>query len=96
MELVYYQDLTEDVLSNKTDVTSFLNSNFVKSAAFVSLEASEDGELIFITGTNAIYFFSFPERRIVMKLPYSQREYFDEDISLGQFYNRTVHVSRLF
>lgn len=95
MELLYFDDIGEDVLSNREDVCDFLNSEHLENSAVLkTIEVSPDGAVLFLLGHDYVYFYSFPERKIISKLDYRSFE-LDESLFLDQFYKRTTHTNFL-
>lgn len=94
MEMFYYYDVEEDVLSNIEDASLFVNTQSVNSFSYVALEVSEDGETIIFHNLKYLYFFSFTERRIFHILDYT---FYNEEmgINLEAYNNRTVHYNFL-
>ena len=92
MTTLFYDDIGEDVLSGKI-LPQFLNNTVTQSVYFRGVEVSSSGEVIFFMDHQYIYFYSFPERRVLTRLPYFS-EYATNPFFSG-FYNRTIHCDYL-
>ncbi len=95
MELEFFEDIETDFLSDQPNVNSYVNYTDLAFSTILTLEASPDGQFIFFLSYDYIYFYSFPERRIVQKLKYHEGTSPDGEISLADFYKRTTHSDYL-
>lgn len=94
METLYYDDIETDLLSDKWDIRHFLNNKNLEPFVLKTIEVSSDGEILFLLSHNFIYFYSFPERKILHRIDYRDFELGD-NISLHDYYNRTTHCDYL-
>ncbi len=89
MELLFYHDIGEDVLSDQTDFSSYLTYYGSMETDIVGFQVSPNGESIIIIGPDKIYFYSFPERKIYNEIDLKSSE------MLKQCTARTLHVDYL-
>ena len=91
MELVFFDDIEMDFISPHTDITHFLNTSELETFTMKALAVSEDGRFIFFLSYDYIYFYSFPERKIVRKIKLNG----SAQPSLDNFRNITTHIGLL-
>lgn len=98
MKILYYDDIGEDYLSGKNDLCSYLNNNgYIYDKSIIrAIEISEDGEILFLLGKEFIYFYSFPDKKILEKFPYTSDIMVKKDIRLSDFHLRTTHSNYLY
>lgn len=94
MKMLYYDDIEVDLLSDKEDVRFFLNNNNLEPFVMKTIEVSSDGEVLFLLSHKYIYFYSFPERRILQRIDYRDFE-LGGGQNLHDYYNRTTHSDYL-
>lgn len=95
MELEFFEDIGEDFLSTQSDLKSFLNYADFEPFVIKTIEVSADGNFIFLLSYDYIYFYSFPERRIVQKIRYNEGTSPDGKIDLTEFIKKTTHADYL-
>lgn len=95
MELIYFDDIGENFLTNQSDIKHFLNSGNFESKTIKTIEVSENGEIIFLVDYEFIYFYSFPKRKIISKMQYLSPLPLGEGVFLNDFYCRTTHCDYL-
>jgi hypothetical protein len=91
LKIIYYDDIEEDYLSGQKDIRDFLNNDPLDHIGLKAIEVSSDGEILFLLGPSHIFFYSFPERRIISRIVYDSAE----GIPLDSFYRLTTHSSYL-
>lgn len=91
MSLIHYEDIGKNCLSNQEDIEYFINYRTIEDLTVLSLEVSDDGEILFFIGYDGIYFYSVPERKILDRVGYIKSINLFGDVSLNQFYQRTTH-----
>ena len=91
LEILYHDDIEEDLLSDQKDIRDYINNNYLEQITLKTIEVSPDGEILFLLSYNYIYFYSFPERKIISKIAYQSAE----GIPLDGFYKRTTHSNYL-
>lgn len=95
MELLFFEDIDIDLLSHQTDTAYFLNTVDLEAFVMKAVEVSADGQFIFFLSYDHMYFYSFPERRIVQKIRFNEDIYLDGGSSPADFYNITTHIGSL-
>lgn len=95
MDLVFYEDIGIDFISGQEDLSYYFNSAKLDPFVIKTIEVSEDGQFIFFLSYDYIYFYSFPERKIVQKMKYLEGASPDGEIILSDFYKKTTHASYL-
>ncbi len=96
MTKLFCDDIGENVLSSQKDIRYFLNNSDLENITLRALEISDDGELIFILSNKYIYFYSFPERRLLTRLPYHDNiPILGGNTTLYDFFQRTSHCDYL-
>ncbi len=95
MELEFFEDIEVDLLSSQSSINSFLNYFELESFVIKTIEVSADGKFIFFMSHDYIYFYSFPQKKIVQKIRYNEGTSPDGEIALSDFYKRTTHVNYL-
>ncbi len=96
MRVLFYEDIEEDLLSQQTDIANFINYTPLEAFVIKTIEVSDDGQFIFFMSYDYIYFYSFPERKIVQKIRYTEGTSPDGEIVLADFNKQTTHVNYLF
>jgi hypothetical protein len=91
LEVLYHDDIEEDYLSGQKNIRDYLNANPLDQLSLKAIEVSPDGEILFLLGPNYIFFYSFPERRIISRIAYDSAE----GIPLDSFSRLTTHFSCL-
>jgi hypothetical protein len=91
LEILYYDDIEEDYLSDQENIRDYLNANPLEQVRLNAIEVSPDGEILFLLGSEYIFFYSFPERKIISKIAYQSAE----GIPLDLFSRFTIHSSYL-
>lgn len=87
MEMLYYFDLYEDVLSAKKGRSVSINSK--DEDCYVALEISSDGKYIVTIGEKYIVIFDFAERKVVQKIDFKINKFKDH-------FAKTVHINYLY
>src|SRR3989338_226996 len=95
MEMLYHDDIEEDLLSGQSNINDFLNYTNTESFAIRAIEISSDGQYLFLLSHHFIYFYSFPERKIVQKIRYTSDIPLGENLNLKDFRKLTSHVNYL-
>jgi hypothetical protein len=95
MDLLFFDDIGEDLLSDQSDIKSFLNNGNLESKTIKTIEVSADGEIIFLLDYEFVYFYSFPNRKIISKMQYLSPFPLGEGVFLDDFYCRTTHCDYL-
>lgn len=95
MEVIYHDDIEDDVLSSQTDILGFVNRVDLEPITLKTIEVSPDGQYLFLLSYKYIYFYSFPDKRIVQRIEYHKDFMLNEEISLRDFYKRTTHADYL-
>jgi len=95
MKLLFFEDIEVDLLSHQTDISHFLNTIDLESFVMKAIEVSADGQFIFFLSYDHMYFYSFPEKRIVQKIRFNEDISLDGGSSLADFYNITTHIGSL-
>lgn len=95
MKSIHHEDIGEDVLSGREDIADFLNSSKLEPITIKTLEASQDGSMLFLLDYKYIYFYDFEKRKIVHKMKYQWPEKIGENLMLTDFYKRTTHSNYL-
>lgn len=97
MELVYYEDVGEDYLSDQEDILDFINSNQKELLAvgIVAIEVSQNGKFFIFFDANYIYFYDFSQRKIVQKIKHIFNFELKEGLNLNDFYRWSVHINFL-
>lgn len=92
MTLIHHEDIGRDVLSKSENVLDLINSNNLEPVTIKTIEVSDDGEILFFIGYDGIYFYDFPNRKIITRIPYRDSTVLFDDVALNQFYKRTTHT----
>jgi len=95
MEMLYYDDIEVDVISEQSNIRDFLNYTQLEPLAIRAIEISSDGQYIFLLGHTHMHFYSFPERKIVQKISYTDDIPLGDDLNLKDFRKLTSHVNYL-
>jgi hypothetical protein len=96
MKIEYFDDIGEDLITHQDDMLVFLNRGDLEPVTIKTIEVSDDGQFLFLLSYECIYFYSFPERRIVQKIDYRPKEVtFGKNLSMDRFYKRTTHSDYL-
>ncbi len=94
MELVYYDDIGPDFLSNEENPTLFVNSrDRVKGYSYCAIETFDDGDTLFFLSPQHIEFYSFTQRKIIAKIDYS--DIMAKDFVFDDYLVRTAHINYL-
>ena len=89
MELLFYDDIGEDELTEVTDVSTYLSSR-VPGFEIVAIEVSQDENYIMFLGPEYIYFYNFSKRKLETMLKYMDEDYLVENKL------HTVHINYLY
>ena len=93
MELVHFQDIGEDELTNPSDISTYM---IPKPGNLVAIEVSEDGEDIIFIGSKYLYFFNFEEKCIFEKIDLDLLSLSNKNIPLNDYISLTVHFNYLY
>lgn len=91
LKILYYDDIEEDYLSDQKNIRDYVNANPLERVRLNAIEVSPDGEILFLLGSDYIFFYSFPERKIISRIAYESAE----GIPLDLFDRFTIHSSYL-
>ena len=94
MELMFYEDISEDELTNQSDLSIYLNTRD-NEFDLAAIEVSEDGECIIFVGPDYIYFYNFPQKKLIKKIDYKLFSIPNDNISLSDYKIRTAHMNYL-
>jgi hypothetical protein len=94
MKTLYYDDIEIDFLSDKEDIKLFLNGNDLEPFVMKTIEVSPDGEVLILIGHKYVYFYGFPERKILCKFDYRDFD-LGKDFDLRDYNLRTTHCDYL-
>lgn len=88
-EIVHFEDIGKDLLSDVSDYKTFLNSDMFAKETIKEVEVTSDGEFVIFVDTEFVYFFSVPLKKIVTKV-----KFLDID-EVKEFYKRSTHMQFL-
>ena len=92
MSLIHYENIGLDYLSKAENVLDFINYNKLEPVTLKTIEVSDNGEILLFIGYDGIYFYDFPRKKILTRMPYRDATVLFGQIALDQFYKRTTHI----
>lgn len=96
MELLYYQDIGKDELTDQSSIRDYLNDRR-DEFEIVGIEVSQSGEYLLFICNQYIYIYEFAKREVILSIPYLSNTCDDERLYAGldQYKIRTNHIDYL-